>query len=180
MTWEAFLIDPVATYAAALSTVTALAGAAAVLYKWLTTGPKAWVGVLNPKEVAALDYRTIEIIISNAGAEPFVVREVAVSFHKDRGSTPYHVSRFNHRSWWNPAMETIPNPNGKPNNVIRVAKVLKPREETHHHMKPSASYEPSTDWICVEVFLRHKRSSTKAWAAPILEAVNPNEYALED
>lgn len=151
-----------------------------MLYKWLTTGPKAWVGVLNPKEVAALNHRTIEIIISNIGVEPFVVREVIVSFCKEKGGAPYHVSRFNHGSWWDPSMETIPNPNGKQNSVIKVAKVLKPREEAHHHMKPSASYDPSTDWICAEVFLRHKRSSTKAWAAPILRDVNPNDDALED
>lgn len=175
MTWESLLSDPVATYGAALSTLTALAGGGAVIYRWAVHGPKAWVGILNPKEVAALDHRTIEIIISNAGDQPFVVKEVKVSFHKEKNASAYHTSRFNHASKWDPALETIPNPNGKPNNVIKVAKVLKPGEEVHHHMSPCSVYDPTTDWLCAEVFLRQKSSSTKAWAAPISSTEQPKQ-----
>lgn len=173
---EKLLEDPVATYAAALSTVTAAAGVATAVYKWATSGPQAWVGILNPQEVAALGHKTIEIIVSNVGAEPFVIKEVVVTFHKAKGAEPYHTSRFYHGSSFDPSMETIPNPNGKPNNYVKVAKILKPGDEVHHHLGPASSYDPVSDWLQAQVFLRQKRSPVSAWAAPIKKpAVSPED-----
>lgn len=178
---EAILEDPVATYAAALSTVTAAAGVAAAIYKWMTSGPQAWVGVLNPHEVAAFGRRFIELIVSNTGSQPFVIREIVITFHKEKGLSPYKVSRFYHGSAsLDPSMESVPNPNGKPNSTVRVPKILKPGDEVHHNLEPPKAYEPTTDWIQARVFLRQRRSPISAWGAPSQKPVASPKADQED
>lgn len=161
--WEATTSDPVALYAAILSTVIALAA----LVKWLTSGPRAWVELVNPKEVAATRNQSMEIIIANIGTDPFVVREIIVSMHKTKRSPAEHAARFFHGTPYDPAMQTIPNPNGKPNSSVRVPKVLRPGEEMHHHMIPVVEYDPSKHWLRAQVLLRQEKAPFIGWAAPI-------------
>lgn len=165
--WEAIIDDPVAVYAAALSTIIALGAVVRILIKWLQSGPRAWVGMLNPKEVAATRYKSTEIIIANTGIEPFVVREIIVTLHRTKRAPSEHSARFFHGTSFDPSMEKIPNPNGKSNSFISVPKIVKPGEEMHHHLQPVSSYDPSQHWLRVQVFIRQKRSPVTGWAAPI-------------
>lgn len=169
-TWSTITADPVALYAAILSTIIAVAAGVRFFVKWLMSGPRAWVGVLNPKEVGATNRKTMEIIIANVGAEPFVVREIIVTMHKTRRSKPEHEARFYHGTPFDPSMQQIPNPNGKPNNFVRVPKITRPGEEMHHHMTPVPEYDPAVHWLRVQAFLRQRKSPVTGWAEPISES----------
>lgn len=165
--WSAVIADPVALYAAILSTIIAVAAVIRTLVKWLTSGPRAWAGILNPKEVRATNWKTAEVIVANISAEPFVVREIIVTMHKSRRSKAMQQARFYHGTPFNPSMEQIPNPNGKPNSVISVPKIVRPGEELHQHILPFTDYDPATHWLRVQAFIRQRKAPAIGWAAPI-------------
>lgn len=178
---SAITADPVALYAAILSTIIAVAAGVRFFVQWLMSGPQAWVGVLNPKEVRAASRQTMEIIVANVGVQPFVVREIVVTMHRTRRSRPEHRARFYHGTPFDPAMQQIPNPNGKANTFIRVPKITRPGEEMHHHMVPVPEYDPAIHWLRVQAFLRQRKNPVTGWAAPIPEVVeNQKDFQSND
>ena len=142
--------DPVALYAAALSTIIAIGTALRITYQWFNSGPKAWVGILNPLEVHLGNNKALEIVVANTGTIPFVIKEISVSAHNSRRSQPFYTARFDHRTPHDPSMKTIPNPNGKPNSSVRVPHVIQQGDEAHHLMKPTSSYDPTSHWLRVQ------------------------------
>lgn len=165
--WEAITADPVAVYAAFLSTAIALAATGRAIYNWSTSGPRAWVAVLNPLEVAQTNRRTTKIIIANTGKDPFVVREFTLSWHASKKGKAEESARFYHGTPFDPAMKSIPNPNGKPNNTIRVPNIVRPGEELHQHSVPFDVYDASKHWLRAEVFISQRKTPIIGWAAPI-------------
>lgn len=164
---EKLTADPVAVYAAALSTLIALAAAGRAIYAWATKGPKAWVCMINPAEVAMTSRKTTKMIISNVGQEPFVVREMIITWHKSKGGKAEESVRFYHGTPFDPAVKRIPNPNGKPNNFVSVPNVVRPGEELHHHSVPFDAYDSSQHWLRTRVILSQRKSPIDGWAAPI-------------
>lgn len=165
--WRLVTNDLVALYAAVLSTVIAVVAAIRAVIKWFTSGPRAWVGILNPKEVLRTRNRSMVVIIANVGADPIVVREIIVTLHDKKRSPPKREARFYHGTPFDPAMQDIPNPNGKQNSTISVPRIIRPWEEMHQHMLPVPEYDPSKHWLRVRAFLRHRKSPVIGWAAPI-------------
>lgn len=162
--------DPVALYAAGLSTIIAIGTLLRITYQWVNSGPKAWVGILNPLEVSFGNNSALEIVIANTGTIPFVIKEISVTAHSNRRSQPFHTARFDHRTPHDPSMKAIPNPNGKPNFSVRVPHVIQQGDEAHHLMRPAPSYDPTSHWLRVQVTLRATKRPVVGWAAPINEA----------
>lgn len=169
---EIILDDPVAFYAAALSTVIAITASIRFIYKKITDGPKAWVELVHPLQSYM---KSSEIIISNVGNHPFTVRELRFNQHKSRKDAPYKTSTHNHKTLFDPSIKLVPDPTGKPNTKVREPRILRPGDEDHHLARPSDGYDPSRDWLSVEVFIRGVKKPQKAWCAPLPEEVDKDE-----
>lgn len=168
--WDIIKSDFVASYAAALSTIIAFAA----FIRWLMDGPKAWSQIINPLDFKLYDQRMIKLIVSNTGKQPILVREMVISSHSRRFLSPVisHI-RLYHGAKFDPAIELVPNPNGKPNSSVPQPRVIDPGNEFHQIMQPFENYDASKHWLKLQVYLRHKRSPVVAWAAPI--PVSPQE-----
>ena len=161
---ETILSDPVALYAAILSTVIAVTASIRFIYNWITDGPKAWVELVHPLETYM---GAAEIIIANIGKHPFVVRELRFSEHKSKNGAPFKTSTHNHKTLFDPATKLLPDPSGKPNHQIREPRILRPGEEDHHHSVTSSRYDPHSDWLSTTIFIRGRKAPLIAWCPPI-------------
>ena len=156
-------IDPVALYAAVLSTLTAIVG----FIKWLRSGPSVSVTILNPLEVRRFGQKHIELIISNNSSAPVVAREARVSFYKRRRfGVPLGEAEFNHRSTWDPSLESVPHHN-KPNMSTDRPAVIRAGDERHQLLQPFREYDPKLHWLKAVVTLRNSKRKFVAWAPPM-------------
>lgn len=88
------------------------------MFRWLQSGPQAWAAIINPREVRSLNYKTCELVVSNTGATPIVVKQVVVTIHAaKKDNRPLNTARFDHAAGWDPSVELVPDPSGKPNSV---------------------------------------------------------------
>lgn len=166
--WEKITSDPVATYAAILSTLTAILGGGHAVFRWLQSGPQAWVAIINPHEVRSFNHQTCELVVSNTGATPIVVKRVVVTMHAaKKDNRPLNTARFDHTAGWDPSVELVPDPSGKPNSLTPRPRVIQPGHEVHQHLRLFSAFDPEQHWLCAKVSLRHKRAPIVAWAAPV-------------
>ena len=163
---EALGNDPVATYAAALSTVIAVLGGGRVVWTWVNSGPSAAVDLFSPTDVRRFERRFMEIVVSNTGKAPIVIREIQITLHNRRWlGSPERQARFYHGEGWDPSLEDVPHPT-KPGTTISRTRVIQPGHEVHQLLSPFATYDPRKHWLRAKVFLRNRRAPVVAWSPP--------------
>ena len=164
--WPAISADPVAAYAAILSSIIALFTGVRAALTWLRSGPRCAMEIINPLEVYRTGRRHIEIIVSNVGSMPIIVREVHISVHDTKRSKALNSACFDHRASWDPSLVSVPHPT-KPNTTNPQTQVLQPGSEIHQLLSPFSDYDPQTHWLRGQVYLRNRRSPVTAWAPPV-------------
>ncbi|WP_139166736.1 hypothetical protein [Paracoccus chinensis] len=155
-------LDPVAIYAAVLSTALALAQ----LYRWLTSGPRASVNIINPLEVRRHDRKFIEVVIHNIGTTPIIIREVCVSYSDSRKGRPLKSKTFDSNAGWDPSLRSVPHPT-RPNSSWVITNVVAPGHEHHELLHPFSGFDPRSHWLRVSVALRNSNIRFNGYAAPV-------------
>lgn len=161
-------IDPIALYAAILSTLIAVVQ----FVLWWQDRPKVSVTVINPKEVRRLDWRLMELIVSNVGKEPVVVQEAIISYHEGKShNAEGKTARFYSGAGWDPSLKDVPHPT-KPNTTTASVNLIKPGDELRQMLKPFSDYDPTKHWLKAVVRIRNSNSRFIGWAGPVLEGNN--------